>query len=291
MLLNDFKCVNWRSMIMIFEKSTVDQFEEYLFYDSDIKKDIPDFDMLCVYNNSDCFSDVLIRTLKDQKCKYFVRVLAFNNKSNKFKSMAEAYNRMMKYVKSEEVIFTHQDIRYENAHALQEMLDEILLVPYNGIWGIGGVFCKSRAVPIAKKGEPVEVHSVDECLFGMRTELCRKLRFNETICNNWHMYSAEMCIHNQLENGTVYVINADNICHLSPGVISGEYVNTLYKVINYYKTKGIDTVWTTCAKVDLAKPYHIYITVWLLKHEVLNKVIRPISGIIKKRQKHSNLKG
>lgn len=257
-------------------KESVGGFDVYHFYNGEKSISCPDFDMLCVYNNMECFKNELLGTLDKQRCDFSVRLIALDNRSGAFSSMTSAYNKMMGLVQSENVIFTHQDIRYGDENALERMLREILLVPENGIWGTGGVFNRTREIPIVNRGEPLRVESVDECLFGMKTVLCRKLKFNEEICDNWHMYSAEMCLHNKVEGGSTYVIKSDNVWHLSPGVVSSGYVRTLYKVINHYKKKGVDTVWTTCAKVDLTKPYHLYIAMWLAKHEVLNKVIRPI---------------
>ena len=53
-------------------------------------------------------------------------------------------------------------------------------------------------------------------------------------------------------------------------------------MIDFYKKLGIDSIWTTCAKVNLRKPYHIYILIWGLKHEVLNKLIRPLLNMKKR---------
>lgn len=36
--------------------------------------------------------------------------------------------------------------------------------------------------------------TVDECCFGMTREVFDSLRFNEKVCNGWHLYAVEMCL-------------------------------------------------------------------------------------------------
>lgn len=36
--------------------------------------------------------------------------------------------------------------------------------------------------------------TVDECCFGMERETFNSLRFNEDICDGWHLYAVEMCL-------------------------------------------------------------------------------------------------
>lgn len=89
------------------------------------------------------------------------------------------------------------------------------------------------------------------------------------------MYALEICLHNQCLGGENWVVKT-HITHLSPGRVTKSYVQTLYKIIDCYKDKGFKAIWTTCAKVDLTGSYRIYILLWLIKHEILNKVIRPL---------------
>ncbi|MBQ3447563.1 MAG: hypothetical protein IJG37_07970 [Synergistaceae bacterium] len=37
--------------------------------------------------------------------------------------------------------------------------------------------------------------TVDECFFGRHTEHFREYPFNEDLCNDWHLYAAEACLH------------------------------------------------------------------------------------------------
>ncbi len=97
------------------------------------------------------------------------------------------------------------------------------------------------------------------------------------------MYAVEMCLHNQCRGGENWVVKTD-ITHLSPGKVTKSYVKTLYKLIDYYKDKGIKVIWTTCAKVHLQGPYQIYILMWSAKHEILNKIVRPLKSIWRKHE-------
>lgn len=56
-----------------------------------------------------------------------------------------------------------------------------------------------------QKGEiyeaPYLCETVDECCFGMTCECFNRLRFNEEVCNGWHLYAVEMCLRGK-DNGT-----------------------------------------------------------------------------------------
>ena len=233
-----------------------------------------DLEIVCVYNDEKVFWEELINSLLKQETKYNVRINGIDNTQGKYLSMAEAYNSVLELLKGRWTIFLHQDIVFNSKDSLDGIVHELEKIDTDSIVGSAGVIRNTRKT-IVTEGTPIEAETVDECFFGMTTERFKELKFNEQLCDNWHMYAAEICLHNKCLNGKVLIIKAD-ITHLSPGVISKEYVKTLYKLIDFYKKLGVESIWTTCAKVDLKGPYKVYILIWGLKHEVLNKIIRPL---------------
>lgn len=246
---------------------------ENMVTDGDVSEGI---DVVCVYNDKKTFMNEIYTSLKNQKSSSSIRLIAIDNQESIFSSMAQAYNFITPYLVSKYVLFLHQDIVFNNDYVLEDLLKQINTLNENSIWGMGGAKYPSR-INCYTRQAPVEVDTVDECFFGMKRFLVECLKFNEEVCDNWHMYAVEMCIHNRTLQGCNYVLNVD-ITHTSPGYVSYEYIKTLNKVIHYYK-KYIDYVWTTCAKVELRRCYHFYMILYLIKHEVLNKIIRPFKNI------------
>ena len=84
------------------------------------------------------------------------------------------------------MIFTHQDISFEKKSSLKEFGQFIKAHPDIIIGAFGA---KQKAY-----SEDYLCDTVDECCFGMTREVFDSLRFNEKICNGWHLYAVEMCL-------------------------------------------------------------------------------------------------
>lgn len=236
-------------------------------------------DIICVYNDKQMFEKTLVSSLKKQKSNHNIRLLSINNENTVFTSMAKAYNAVIPYIKAEYVVFLHQDIRLENAYVIEKLLSEVSQLDKSSVWGVAGVKYPNKKTLYCCQ-DYLEVDTLDECFFGMKKERFEQLLFNESICNDWHMYAVEMCIHNQLEKGKNYIIQAD-VSHLSMGCVTKKYIRTLYNLIDFYKENDLKYVWTTCAKVEIRKAYRLYIMLYMVKHEVLNRIIRPFIRQIK----------
>ena len=251
-----------------------ERYDEFMIQPNECTKKI-DLDIVCVYNDEYYYREKLLASLRQQKTNFVVRVLGINNIDGKYTSMASAYNDVTRCLKGKWVLFLHQDILFNTSKTLEEVIEQVgMLKNEYSIWGAYGVVCHSR-LTISAKDAPIQVETLDECFFGMSVEVLKQLKFNEELCDDWHMYAVEMCLHNLYMGGQNYVIKAD-ITHLSPGKVSKSYVRTLYKIIESYKAKGMTTIWTTCAKVNLRGAWRAYIIMWLAKHEILNKFVRPL---------------
>ncbi len=253
---------------------------EELLLGSNKDLDSIDLDIVCVYNNEDFYKNELLASLDKQATSYGVRIIGINNSNRKYSSMSQAYNSVTNHLKGKWVLFLHQDIRFDTETSLNDIINDISKLSEHTIWGSAGVKRDSRNT-ICSTDKPINVETVDECFFGMATSLFLKLQFNEVLCDNWHMYAVEICLNNKCNGGDVCVVKTD-ITHISPGTVSKDYVKTLYKIIDYYKEKNVKAIWTTCAKINLEKPYRLYISIWITKHEILNKIVRPLMAKFKK---------
>lgn len=201
--------------------------------------------ILCVYNNDEIMND-FSSNLGNQKLNGEYQLIPINNKGNVWHSIREAYNSHLDKIKYDMVVFIHQDIRFMNESALQNLLDEIEKISDFGIIGIAG--CKSgkqwkllssitHGLDHKNAGETVqeaiEVQTVDECCFVMHTNDIQRTGFSEI--DGWHMYAVEQCLWMAGGGKENYVIPAENIWHMSNGQsLDPSYMITLEQVLSKY---------------------------------------------------------
>ena len=92
----------------------------------------------------------------------------------------------------------HQDIAFETPSSLKDFGFFIANHP-DMIIGAYGAKKKGNSYEA-----PYACETVDECCFGMTRECFNRLRFNEEICDGWHLYAVEMCLRgkdNEIKGG------------------------------------------------------------------------------------------
>ena len=93
---------------------------------------------------------------------------------------------------------------------------------------------------------PSKVQTIDECLVIIPKSVFEKFKFDEEICNDWHLYTVEYCLRLVKINLDIFVI-PNFIYHASAGYsISKSYFDILENLLIKYKNEH------TC----------IYTTVW-----------------------------
>ena len=166
--------------------------------------------IVCCYNNEAMYND-FVNTLKTQTCGY--DLIGIDNRGNKkFTSCAAAYNSVIDDVKTKYVIYSHQDILFQDSDTLAEFVSYLGRIKRDDILGIAGVkfdipgtitniMHKSnqtgKIIPAGRhrlEGDMMICDTVDECFFGGYTEHFKTKPFNEHICNGWHLYAAEACL-------------------------------------------------------------------------------------------------
>lgn len=232
--------------------------------------------VICVYNNQNQFEEQLVKSLQMQDIDY--ELVSIDNSTNCFKSAASALNYGASISSGEVLVFSHQDIFLKEFDSLKYFALSIQNSCIGDIVGAVGVkkgvktyFSNitegaifDKQLPNLYKRKLYDVSTVDECFFGMRKETWKKLKYNESICDNWHLYCVEICLHAIKTGGSVYVYPV-KLHHFSKGKISLGYMINLKKLCRYYR-RDFKYIWTTCYKVRTGIIYiNLLFYLWLLK--------------------------
>lgn len=205
------------------------------------------------YNNRDKFRE-FEQELSRQSEQ--MELAAIDNTSNRYSSCASAYNSVLAGIRTEYVIFSHQDIRFSDCDSIRQFLDDCEKTERYDIVGVAGRkrgfrhslgnLCYSDGVRATgiQITSLKECDTVDECFFGGRTECFQKYPFSETLCNGWHLYAVERCCAALARKSKVYV-SPSSLVHLSSGRTDHKYNVLLYKICLHYR-HDLDFIATTC---------------------------------------------
>lgn len=123
-----------------------------------------------------------------------------------------------------------------------------------------------------------EAETLDECCVAMRKTVWKQLKFNEDICNGWHLYVVEMCLRAG-EQGILIASGSFDIRHLSYGNVDEKYMKTFKKLLVIYKERK----WlaTTCKTMPTnLGVFYLYEGIWKIKKALFGNI--PIAYKIKK---------
>ncbi|WP_026661191.1 glycosyltransferase [Butyrivibrio sp. AC2005] len=172
--------------------------------------------VVCCYNDLQQFED-LKNALEKQSEK--AELLGIDNRASAFSSCAAAYNSIVKDITTPYVLYSHQDIIFEDENNIKQLGDYIEKTGTDDIVGVAGVRVSPKITytnifdglnekkPAGKlRVEGLEeCDTVDECIFGGHSEYFKKEPFDEEICNNWHLYAVEQCLRTKLKGNKVWV--------------------------------------------------------------------------------------
>lgn len=248
-----------------------------------MRKEKKHISVICVFNNQEQLEEQLKASLEFQRANY--ELIAIDNRENKFKSAAGALNYGSEKASGEILIYSHQDIYLKRPDEIERFAAAIEKCPLGTIVGAQGVrepkklyytnltWGKALDKRIVEdyKEDLYAVSCVDEGFFGMKRETWNLLRFNEDLCDNWHLYSVEMCLHTRKLGNKVYVFPTQ-MHHFSRGVISLGYMNNLKKLCEVYR-KDFKYIWTTCYKVRTNRFYiNMLYTAWCLNRKIRGRL-------------------
>lgn len=207
-------------------------------------EDKKDITVICCKNNERKYQ-MFIDSLNKQTVSF--ELFCIDNKNNKYKSIASAYNSVLRKIETKFVIFSHQDIILQNETLLERFVSFLTQISNQDILGVAGV--KSDPIGLytnilhgsdQKYAGNYRVHglleceTVDECFFGGYTELFVNNPFDEKLCNSWHLYAVEKCLNVRLNGGKVFVCDMP-LLHTSAGRADKKYVLGFYKILKHYK--------------------------------------------------------
>ena len=211
--------------------------------------------IICVYNKKTIFEDCLLKTLDNQNNDF--ELILVDNTENKFNCAADALNYGGNKATGELLLFIHQDVKlFENN--LNDIIEYCEKLENFGIAGIAGTdlnegyvkscgihnippkpMCDNQITKIER------VQTLDEVLLIIPQDIFKSYKFNNKLCNDWHLYGVEYCL-NLIKNGYYAYVLPIKVYHVSNGEsMSQRYFTTLKRIFNYYKN-DFDIIHTNC---------------------------------------------
>jgi hypothetical protein len=205
---------------------------------------------VCIYNNEKILSDFLLKSLENQTVDF--ELIKINNTRNKFKSAAEALNYGGKNVKSEYIMFAHQDVYLladnwlEKAEIFLRKISDLGVAGVAGTREIGNSNIK-RYIGVVYHGsekepwrgnknfeEPVEVQTLDEQILIVAKNVFNTLKFDEKTCDGWHIYGADFCLSAREFGLKSYVLPLP-VWHRSEGTNNEDYYKVLHRFLKKHR--------------------------------------------------------
>lgn len=205
-----------------------------------------DVSVICCYNNLTQYQK-LYNSLGNQSV--YVDIVGIDNRKNSFSSCSKAYNYGIKKVKTEYVIFAHQDVELITEDTIRYFLSFLETTNENDILGVAGRkqggkkvitnirHGKTKSYAGGQRLTGIEqCQTIDECFFGGHTRHFISNAFDEVLCDNWHLCAVEQCLRSISNGGKVYVCDVELI-HNSSGRINYVYNRQFYKLSKKYEKK------------------------------------------------------
>lgn len=224
--------------------------------------------IVCVYNNKEIFEEYLLKSLKSQNINY--ELILLENTQKKFKSAAEALNYGGKKANGEYILFVHQDMDMCSGTFLKDLERILDSISNLGIAGVAGKSEKGLIVSNMKQGmppkfagkiqinKPVKVQTLDECLFVIPKKIFNLLKFDEKVCDGWHLYAVDYCLCVKERGLTVYVLPVSTY-HKSIGEsLSKDYYDVVKKLLKKH-AKNYKWIYTTIGNWNSVYPLSLQI--------------------------------
>jgi hypothetical protein len=198
-------------------------------------------------------------------------LIFIDNTTNKYKSASEALNYGGNKAKGKYLIFVHQDVDL----LTKTILDDLELILDNtsnlGVAGVAGKSKNSRyIVSNIKEGippkdvsdihikKPVKVQTVDECFFVIPKSVFNTVKFDEKVCDGWHLYGVDYCLDVKEMGLDVYVVPIKLYHRSAANSFSIDYYFTVKKLIKKHE-KSFNSITTTMGNWNNSKPFHLQV--------------------------------
>ena len=215
--------------------------------------------IIIVYNNESKLSET-IEYIKKQTIFDDIELITLDNTSNKYKSASQALNFGASQSTADILLFMHQDVLLWENSAIEINYNKLVNTEKT-IAGVAGVAkvdnkvhydiyeTKNKLVRASKTNGIMDAYTLDECMFGMSKKLWEKIKFDESTCNKWHLYCADICYQNMLCGGDNIILSM-GICHNSFGNVDDiTFLSTLKKMVKKY-TGRLERINTPCVDIE-----------------------------------------
>jgi GT2 family glycosyltransferase len=219
--------------------------------------------IISIYNDKEILNEYLLDSLEDEPDRFYELVL-IDNRDNAFESAANALNAGVKEATGDYYMFAHQDVKILESGWVKKTIEYLNQLDDIGVAGITGLKDEydsptENAQNTILQGEnkefwelgnkinsPQEVQTIDELCIIIPSHVFATHRFDDEICQDWHLYGVEYSLRIQYKTDySAYVIPL-NVWHGSTGMlIDRKYYNTLCNVVGKYKNYT-DYIYTTC---------------------------------------------
>lgn len=230
--------------------------------------------IISIVNNPQIAREHLLKGLSRQSARH--ELLLINNKHSTFKSASAANNFASRKATGDYLMFIHQDVFLHSRNWLKQAEDTMSSLSKIGMAGVAGMIkpkfltqldvC-TRYYMLMKLGalrlwflkygrgnvlhgtnkcswggssisEVVDVQTVDELLLIVPTEVFEQTKFDETACNDWHLYGVDFSLSVQAKGYRSYVLPFSTF-HRSEGKVNSSYFATMARIMNKHKTDNI----------------------------------------------------
>jgi hypothetical protein len=244
--------------------------------------------VISVINNDVIAKEFLLRGLALQNTPYDLVLL--DNKNCSYRSAAQAYNEGGAKAKGDYLMFVHQDVLLPYCNWLKETEKTLSKISNLGIAGVAGMLqpmcindfeISARYYALGKlnlikvwyyryargnvfhgrEAKPwfgkfisgvTPTRTLDELLLIIPARVFESVKFDETTCNNWHLYGVDYSLSTSQKFHEVFVL-PHSVVHLSLGNLNNTYFKTLMKLIEKHRAeKLINTTiapWSTRSKL------------------------------------------
>jgi hypothetical protein len=198
------------------------------------------------------------------------QLIALDNRAGRFPSAAAALNEGIRQASGDPLFFAHQDVCFEAGDWLDRAAAYLQSLPDVGIAGVAGARALQHghgreivsniedSSPPQRTGHvslerPEVVDTVDECAFLVPGDVCRRIAFDETTCDGWHLYAVDYSLMVRRAGLVAYALPLP-LYHQSGGAVvrvigvetyERAYFRTLRRVLAKH-AGAFDRLHTTC---------------------------------------------
>lgn len=243
--------------------------------------------IIVIVNNINIYESFL-ENLHTQENVDFEVIPVWNINNKQFNSARKALEYGASCSDAKYLLFVHADIRFLSNNTLRDLLDLVTKIGDFGVIGVAGCpykLLKNDRIIYStilhgddKKqagfpfDNPIEVQTVDECLFIQKSDYFKKTKFTKK--EGWHLYAVEQCLRAKEDGLKNYVIPTD-IWHMSDGKsLDPNYVKQITVLLKEYSDKYEHINTTVKRWKTKGISSNLYLIYYYFKQKIKKKIIK-----------------